>query len=303
MSFLKQGRFDPINAERVGIGIAAVSAGLAVALCSFLGPLVLNIIRYKWSNYSIATVRGLDFYNLIIIVPLLFGGGVMSLYGNHRAKLLLALPGPYLIYNYLLLIITPEYTHPAYENIRGNSLRFYFLFLFIACAGVLLLLYSVRALKGLKTPDYRKGPRNLALAYLVLFSLLLFFVWFMQALNVMGGGDTASASFTRSPHVFLWIRSVDMGIGVPLVLAAVYMFLTRKNSGGLSLMLIMVGFKAVAVPSVFISMISVLLFNPRLIDAGEIIFFTVFSLPCIPLFLFFFLPVLRGKHEIEKQSV
>src|SRR6056297_1525686 len=134
-----------ITFERVFIGITAIATGIGLAAMAAMGPLWLGIIQYKTSPSAIYQFIGQDMVHLFVMAPVCIIGGILRLLGRDRAKYLLILTPPYLIYTILCFGMGMEWSHPDYT---GNSEHYFFLFLGLLIGGFLLLFDSLGQFSG-----------------------------------------------------------------------------------------------------------------------------------------------------------
>ena len=271
--------------ERYAIGLLAIATGLAIASVSVLGPLVLGIIRYRWSDYSIRIVMGQDLIHLLLVVPICLIGGLLRLIGNTKSRFLLVVLGPYLIYQFLLLAIAPEWAHPDYAAQIPTSQYYFWLYILVATGGLVIMLDSLSQFRQEKTPELNRTLTTSIFIYIFAFAVILSTIWIVQIARVLSEGNAAKPYF-RSPTVFWWIRRFDLSIVIPLALASVYAFVTRKNSGGYGLLLLGTGSLLLAFPVVAGSQLYTYIVLPGASNIIEIIFFLVVTLPIFPSYLY-----------------
>jgi hypothetical protein len=276
---------NPSIFERYAIGSLSIVVGLAIAAVSILGPLVLSIIRYRWSDYSILIVMGQDLIHLVLVVPICIIGGILRLIGNARSKYLLIAIGPYLIYQFLLLAIAPEWAHPDYSTQNPTSQNYFWLYIIIATGGLFIMLDSLSQFAQQKAPELSRKLVNAIFIYIIVFAVILATIWITQIAKVLAAGSAVKAYY-RSPTVFWWIRIFDLSIVIPLALISVYAFVTRKTSGGYRLLLLGVGSLLLAFPVVAGSQLYTYLMLPGATSIVEIVFFLIMTLPIFPSYIY-----------------
>lgn len=264
--------------EQYAVGTAAVLVGLAIAAVSILGPLALGIIRYRWSAYSIQVVSGQDLIHLFFLVPICLAGGLLRIMGSPKSRYLLIAVGPYLIYQFALLAIAPEWANPDYAGQTSTSQNFFWLYAMIVFGGLLLTFDSLSQLLPEGVPQLNRKVLRGILLYTVAFAVLLLALWLVQIANVLANGVAVKAYY-RAPTVFWWIRIFDIAAVVPLILLSSYAFITRRNSGGYALLLLGVGSLMLAAPVIAGSQIYAFITLPESGNIVEILFFSVVTLP------------------------
>ena len=100
--------------------------GIFIIIISILGPLFLNIIKYRTSESAEFQIMGQDLWTLIGIAPLLILSGLGRIYHKDFTKYLLIGTGTYQIYTYLSYILGNEYA--IYS---GNCEQFFFIYIYL----------------------------------------------------------------------------------------------------------------------------------------------------------------------------
>jgi len=210
--------------ERVFIGLTAAAAGLVLAFLAVQGPLIRGIVTYKTAPGIMGQLAGQDAVNLGMVGPLLLAGGILLLLRKPLAKDLLIATPLFLIYYALSYTIGWEWSSPAYA---GNSERYFFLYLFVLVAALVILLYTLAVFP--KNVESRFGKGGLAV-YSVVFTLFLLVfggMWVKEALEVVRTGT--ARGYDIAPAAFWLVRVFDLGFSVPLGLISVYLLWARPN--------------------------------------------------------------------------
>jgi hypothetical protein len=279
--------------EQYAVGSVAVLVGLAIGAVSILGPLALDLIRYRWSAYSILIVAGQDLIHLFLIAPICLAGGSLRIIGSPRSKYLLVAVGPYLIYQFALLAIAPEWAHADYASQSATSQNFFWLYVVIVFGGLLFTFDSLSQLLPERTPPLNRSVLTIIFLYTVAFTAFLSVLWISQILNVLTDGVTVQAYF-RAPTVFWWIRIFDLGAVVPLILLSLYAFITRRGSGGYALLLLGVGSLMSAAPVLAGSQIYAYTALPASGNLAEVLFFSAVALPVFPCYIYLIRHIFRA---------
>lgn len=195
-----------------GWGLIALGAGLAAN--SVLGPLMLEVIRYRFSESLLNQTIGLDAVSLAIIGPLAVAGGILALRAHPMAPVLAL--GPTLFVSYMLVqyIVGPEYLR--YE---GNNERFFpfHLALFILGAGLAIVAWHEASRVALPCPSPRTA--RWAGGVLVVSALFLVFGLHLAGLADAMSGHPEETAYLESPTSFWVVKFMDLGIVAPIALA------------------------------------------------------------------------------------
>ncbi|MBP7706588.1 MAG: hypothetical protein KA243_05000 [Candidatus Aminicenantes bacterium] len=204
--------------ERVFVGAVAVAATLVLAYLAVQGPLVRGVIAYKTVPGIVGQLMGQDAVNLVLMAPLLLAGGILLLLRRPLAKLLLIATPLFLIYYALSYTIGWEWSSPDYA---GNSQRWFFLYLFVLVAALVILLYTLAVFPKDVESRFRKGGLAVYSAVFVLFLLVFAAMWAKEVLEVVGTGT--SRGYDIAPAAFWLVRVFDLGFSIPLGLVSVYL--------------------------------------------------------------------------------
>jgi hypothetical protein len=159
------------------LGAGLLMLGAAVAVVAALGPLVLDVLRYRVSPTSLNQVVGGDAAALAVVAPITVAVGVLAIRDHPAAPMLALAPSIFVVYTYTRLILGNEYL-----RLPGNVERFFPLLLLVfilaaviavrawtsipatrlpptsagvdRMAGVLLLVIAVFVVLGLHLPNY-----------------------------------------------------------------------------------------------------------------------------------------------------
>ena len=135
--------------ERVLVSLLALATGALLIYLAIQGPLFLGAIRYKTAAVVNNQLVGQDLVNLFLLSVISIAGGVALWFKKPVAKYLLIATPLYLIYYVLSYTIGWEWSSPAYT---GNSEKYFFHFLFILVAALIVMLYSLSVFPGTARP-------------------------------------------------------------------------------------------------------------------------------------------------------
>ncbi len=210
--------------ERVFVGAVAIAAALVLAYLAVQGPLVRGVIAYRTAPGIVGQLMGQDAVNLVLMSPLLLAGGVLLLLRRPLAKFLLIATPLFLIYYALSYTIGWEWSSPAYT---GNSQRWFFLYLFILVAALVILLYALAVFPKNVESRFRKGGLAAYSAMFILFLLVFAGMWAKEVLEVIRTGT--SRGYGIAPAAFWLVRVFDLGFSIPLGLVSVYLLWARPK--------------------------------------------------------------------------
>ena len=206
----------------LGWGLIALGAGLMVN--SVLGPLLLEVIRYRFSQSLLNQTIGLDAISLGAIGPLAVAAGVLGLRAHPQAPVLALGPAFFVTYMLVQYIVGPEYL--LYE---GNNERFFPFHLALFILGAGLGIVAWRATDEALLP---RASRRTAVRTGWVFIISAFFLVF--GLHMAGLADAMSGSpketaYLDSPTSFWVVKFMDLGIVVPAATATAVGVLRQAN--------------------------------------------------------------------------
>ncbi|MDH3307283.1 MAG: hypothetical protein OEO77_07185 [Acidimicrobiia bacterium] len=198
-----------------GLAFATVLLGLGVAGNALLGPLVFEVIEYRYSKTLVNQAIGLDAVALFAVFPVALLASVLMWGARHGGLILAFVPATFAAYMLPQYVIGPEYLRRS-----GNNEQFFpfHLVLFVLAMGVFLFAWNAVEDERLR-PHSRPSDRMRAM---VLFALAVFILvgrW-LPALIELVEGTPALGAFRENPTSFLLIGWLDLGIVVPAALAA-----------------------------------------------------------------------------------
>jgi len=208
--------------ERISVSLLAIAGGLLLVYLALLGPLWLNAIRYKTAPLVNNQLLGQDLVNLLLLAPLLVAGGVALLRRRTIARFLLLMTPLYLFYYVLSYTIGWEWSSPRYS---GNSERWFFHFLFLLVAALLVMLYALSLFPDRVESRFRRRGLAVYSGFFVVFMLVFAAMWVGEVRQVMATG-TARA-YDIAPAAFWLVRTFDLGFTIPLGLLSVYLLWAR----------------------------------------------------------------------------
>ena len=195
----------------------ALAVGLAVV--AVLGPLALDVIRYRYSETMLNQATGLDAFALVVVAPIAVVAGVLALRQHRSAPLVALAPTGFSVYMLVQYVIGPEYL-----TIDGNGEQWFLLFvaLFVLAGVVLFQAWSLASVS-----DW--SPRRARLRAATLFALAAFVIGGMYLSNGFVGAmrdfpafvadRAASSELDEHPTAYWLVALLDLAVVTPLTVA------------------------------------------------------------------------------------
>jgi hypothetical protein len=193
-------------------GLFGLGAGLAAN--ALLGPLGLEVIRYRFSTTLTNQGIGLDAVALFGVAPLSVFAGIMVLRGHRAGAVLAFVPAAFTAY------MAPQYAvGPEYLSLPGNNEQFFLLHLGLFILGVATIFGAWRAVDPARlAPASRASDRRRSLVLLGVAAFIVLGRWLPGIIDLLGG-DPANADYLENPTSYLLIGFLDLGLVVPAAIA------------------------------------------------------------------------------------
>lgn len=199
---------------RKPLGRTLLVLGPLLAANSLLGPLALEVIRYRFSDSLLAQGMGLDAVSLVVVAPLAVAAGVLTLRRRPIGPVLGLGIGAYVAYMSVQYVVGPEYL-----ELPGNNERFVLLHLGLLVLGLVTTAGAWTVARRTPLPPAsERGARRWAGVLLGLGVLLL--LRYLPALARLAAGDPSLPEYRENPTSFLLIATLDLGVFLPLAVAA-----------------------------------------------------------------------------------
>jgi hypothetical protein len=211
--------------ERIAVGLLAVVTGVLLIYLAIQGPLFLGNIHYKSAPVIDNQIIGQDVVNLFLLSLISIAGGIALWLRKAIAKYLLLSTPLYLIYFVLSYTIGCEWSSPIYS---GNSEKYFFHFLFILVAAVLVMVYSLSVFPKDRVARFNKKGLVVYSSILAVFLLVFAAMWMKEVFEVMATGT--ARGYDIAPTAFWLVRVFDLGFTIPLGFLSVYLLWTRPAS-------------------------------------------------------------------------
>lgn len=212
--------------NRILFGAALIILGIGAATLALIGPLGAGLLEYHVSTGAAGQARGGDVAGLVLVAPTAVAAGILVL-RRHRLGPVLALsPAAYGLYMYFQLAISGD---PA--RYPGNSEYFFpfLLGLFILCGLVLLMAVQVPVPPGVRPS--RLLDRVIGIYFLVVATFLVLGLHLPGLRAVWQGAP--SSEYLADPGLFWIVKTMDLGIVVPIAVIAGVSLLRSPERVGL----------------------------------------------------------------------
>src|SRR5687768_12980448 len=196
------------------LGFGMVSLGLGLALNTILGPLLMGVISYPFTQTVYYETLGLEAVSLVLIAPLAVAAGILVLRGHHAGAALALGPAGYSVYMLLQYVVGPQYA--TYQPS-------------IALHLVLFVLGAWMLLRAWATVDAGSLPAVSRGWAAVTFLLAAFVVsrWVPAFAGMINSDPVPAASPDLT--MFWSIFMLDMGVIVPATIATGVALLLRAR--------------------------------------------------------------------------
>lgn len=199
---------------RKPLGRTLLALGPLLAANSLLGPLALEVIRYRFSDSLLAQGVGLDAVSLVVVAPLAVVAGVLTLRRRPLGPVLGLGIGAYVAYMSVQYVVGPEYL-----GVPGNNERFVPFHLGLLVLGLVTTAGAWTVARRTPLPPAsERGARRWAGVLLGLGALLL--LRHLPALVQLAAGDPSLPEYRENPTSFLLVATLDLGVFLPLAVAA-----------------------------------------------------------------------------------
>lgn len=211
--------------ERIFVAILSVVTGIILIYLGIIGPMFLDLIRYKTAEVIRNQLAGQDLVNIFLLSPILIIGGVALFLKKPFSPYLIITTPLYLIYYVLSYTIGWEWSSPLYT---GNSEAYTFYFLFILISSLIILLYSLSIFPKKVQSNFRKKGLIIYSALFILFLLIFSSMWIKEVIEVMNTGT--ARGYDIAPTAFWLVRIFDLGFSIPLGIISVYLLWAHPDT-------------------------------------------------------------------------
>lgn len=196
------------------MAVLAGVLGVGVATAGLLGPLVLDVLRYRTSDTTLNQVTGGDLAGLVVVAPTALVAAVLLWRGHRAGPLVAVAPALWAVYMYAQLIVGQEYL-----QLPGNSERFFPLLLALFVVGEAVAVLAWRATDDHTLPPLpRRLERTAGMVLLILAGFLVLGLHLPSLVDALADQPTA-VEYTSSPTAFWIVKLMDLGVIVPAAVA------------------------------------------------------------------------------------
>jgi len=257
--------------ETICVGLFAVACGLIMMALAILGPGILGAISYATSPSGIIQLRAQDAVDLLLMGPILIGGGLLYAAGRNIGKYLVALTPIFTIYYGLSTFLGNEWSTPNYVG-QYNVHGYWWMFLALIVGGLIILVGILPKLQEAETPIFGRHIKTYVLL-MAIFLTLFSGMWINQMIQVVSIGDLPNQAYSTNPTAFWVIRSLDLGFCIPLGFISLYLLLTRPKTA-FGAVLLFFGFFITQITAVFAMGVLMILSSDPTANIGELAVFS-----------------------------
>jgi hypothetical protein len=192
------------------LGVGLLALGATVATVAVLGPLVLNVLRYRISPTSLNQIIGGDAAALTVVAPITVAVAVLAIRGHPAAPVLALAPSIFVVYTYTQLILGNEYL-----RLRGNVERFFPLLLAVFILAAAIALRSWNSIPAARLPaTSARVDRTAGVLLLVIAAFVVVGLHLPNYLDAMRD-HPSTVQYLSGPTAFWLVKFMDLGIVVP----------------------------------------------------------------------------------------
>jgi hypothetical protein len=264
----------------LGAGLIALGIGLAVN--SLMGPFGFGAVDYPLSETLHNQTIGLDAVSLLLVTPVSLAVGILARRGHRAAPYVAVSIGAYTAYMFVQYIVGPSYL--SYPRILPLQLSLFVL----GWAVAFRAWYISRSTEPLLTPGRLSRRHAIALFAFAGFVILRY----APALGGVVAGDPIPPDAVGDPAMFWTIVLMDLGIFVPLSLAA-GVGLHRGRMWAPGALYAAAGWFLLVTTAVAAMAITMLVNDDPHAAAGQVVMFAVTELLVIAYVTVLYRPLLR----------
>jgi len=199
-----------IQSRVAGIGSIALGAGIAVS--AVLGPLVLNVVKFRTSTPIENQFVGGEIVSLAVVAPVAIAAGALWLRGHRLAAPLALGPAAYAVYTYTTAILGQEYAR--YD---GNVERFFPLYAGLVAGGAAIAVAAWSRLGDTSMPVPSDRLRRTLAGIFISVGGFFALAWTQQIRLVYTGN--LPVDYQAGPTLFWLIMLLDFGFLIPLLVS------------------------------------------------------------------------------------
>ena len=217
--------FDPVNFERPFVALTSLICAVLLIYLGIQGPIFQNAIVYRTHPSVNNQLIAQDAVNTFLISPLLLLAA-WGLYARKRfAKYLLALTPLFLLYYAISYMVGWEWMAADYS---GNSQLWFFHYLGVMVAALIILFYSLSAFKARQKPHFSKRGLMIYSVIFTIFMAMFAAMWMKEIFEVFTKGT--ARGYDLAPTAFWLVRCFDLGFSIPLGFISLYLLWLRPQT-------------------------------------------------------------------------
>lgn len=270
--------------ERIFMALVAISAAVVLIYLSIAGPMYQGKIEYKTHPTVYNQLIAQDAVNMYFMAPLLLIAAWGLLNRKRYARYFLISTPLFMIYYALSYGIGWEWMAPDYS---GNSYLWFFYYLWVLIASVLILFYALHIFPAKMRPNFKKNGLRIYSVALALFMGMFALMWMKEVFELFQTGSTRG--YEIAPAAFWLVRMFDLGFSVPLGFISIYLLWTRPETTFAAQMLLYGFFVTMSVVVNAMGLVMYLNNDPTYDPNGTVIFLILMALSIIG-----FVYILRG---------
>jgi len=217
--------FDPVNFERPFVALTSLICAVLLIYLGIQGPLFQNAIVYRTHPSVNNQLIAQDAVNTFLISPLLLLAA-WGLYARKRfAKYLLALTPLFLLYYAISYMVGWEWMAADYS---GNSQLWFFHYLGVMVAALIILFYSLSAFKARQKPHFSKRGLMIYSVIFTIFMAMFAAMWMKEIFEFFTKGT--ARGYDLAPAAFWLVRCFDLGFSIPLGFISLYLLWLRPQT-------------------------------------------------------------------------
>lgn len=193
-------------------GVGSIALGTGIAVSAIIGPLVLNVVKFRTSTNLANQFVGGEVVSLAVVAPLAITSGVLWLRGHRLAAPLALGPAIYAIYTYTTVIVGQEYAR--YD---GNVEKFFPLYAGLVAAGAAIAACAWARLNETAAPVPSNGLRCTMAGIFAGVGGFFALAWAQQIRLVYAGSPPVE--YAEGPTLFWTIKLLDFGFLIPVLIA------------------------------------------------------------------------------------
>ena len=192
------------------LAVLLVAEGGLVATSVLLGPLALDVLRYRTSASGLDQIRGTDLTAIALVAPLCVWIGRLAREGHPAAPVLALAPAGYAVYVWTQLLVGSEW-----GRLPGNVEWFSPLLLGVVGIGLAVVVLATRALRSQVPLRWsRRLERATGVLLLAVAGFVVVGIHLSSLVDALGSAPVG-VGVLETPNAFWVVKAMDLGLIVP----------------------------------------------------------------------------------------